>query len=470
MDSELCFLPIRELSTLIRHRDISVTELVQAHLRRIEQVNPAINAIVTMDPERSLREAADADVAIAAGAPLGLLHGIPAAFKDTHDTAGMRTTYGSPLFADHVPQRDDIVVARMRAAGVITLGKTNVPEWATGANTFNPVFGKTRNPYDHTRTAGGSSGGAAAALASGMAATCEGSDLGGSLRTPASFCNVVGLRPAPGRVPDVPLAFGWQTMSVRGPMGRTVDDVALLLSAISGPDPRNPIALESDGTEFARIEPADLRGLRVAWSPDLGGDVDVDSDVIDALLPQLATLEALGCVVEQASIDCTGADDAFRVLRAWKLAYGMDADYREHRDQLKQSLIWNIEAGLPLSGRDIAAATETQTRMFHNARRFFRDHDVLVVPAAQTLPFNVDDEYPRMIGGKPTSTYLDCLRMAADITMTGCPAICLPAGFSGSGLPVGVQFVGPHRSENRLLSIGKAFEAATGFAQRRPGG
>lgn len=468
MDTDLCWRPIRELAGMVRDKQISVTELVRAHLARIDAVNPAINAIVTTDPERSLREAAAADAAIAEGRPLGPLHGIPAACKDTHDTEGMRTTYGSPLLARNVPVADDIVVARMRRAGAIVLGKTNVPEFAAGGNTFNPVFGPTLNPYDRTRSAGGSSGGAAAALATGMAATCEGSDLGGSLRTPASFCNVVGLRPTAGRVPDVPLQFGWQTLSVRGPMGRTVDDVALLLSALAGPDPRNPIALDTEGGEFADVAPIGLSGLRVAWSPTLGGLVDVDDAVLDALRPQLAVLEDLGCVVEEACIDLNGAGEAFRTLRAWMMAYGMADAYREHRDQLKASLVWNIEQGLDLSGRDIAAAMETQTRLFHNARRFFRTYDLLVTPAAQVLPFDVTQEYPPVIGGHATHDYLDLLAAAYHITMTGVPALSMPAGFTAAGLPVGLEFVGPHRSERRLLAIARTYESATRFADRHP--
>jgi amidase len=468
MDDELCWRPIRELSGLIRDRRISVSELVGEHLARIERANPSVNAIVTMDPDRSLREASAADAAIARGDALGPLHGIPAAFKDTHDTAGMRTTQGSPLFADRIPATDDLVIDRMRRAGAITLGKTNVPEFAAGSNTFNALFGATRNPYDLTRTSGGSTGGSAAALITGMAAACEGSDLGGSLRTPASFCNVVGLRPTPGRVPDVPTQFGWQTLNVRGPIGRTVDDVALVLSVISGPDPRNPLALEQDGAAFAELTPADLRGLRVAWSPDLGGRVDVDRGVIAVLEQQLGVLEALGCRIEEACIDLDGADSAFRTLRSWMFNYAMREHYRDRRDQLKPSLIWNIEEGRDLTGSDVAAAVETQTTVFHNARTFFETHDLLALPAAQTLPYPVDDEFPTVIGGNPATTYLDCLRLAYSISMTGCPAMSVPAGFSAAGLPVGLQLVGPHRQEHRLLSIARAYEEATAFGRRLP--
>jgi amidase len=465
---ELCLLPVRELSALIRGRQVSVVEVVEQHLERIERLNPVVNAMVTVTADRALREARHADAAIAAGEDLGILHGIPTGFKDTHDTAGVRTTYGSPLYADHVPEVDDVVVARMRRAGAITLGKTNVPEFETGANTFNALFGATRNPYDLSRTSGGSCGGSAAALATGMITAAEGSDLGGSLRNPASYCNVVGLRPTAGRVPDVPSAFGWQSLLVRGPIGRTVDDVALTLAAIAGDDPRNPLALTGEVAAFADVPLADLRGLRVAWAPDLGGTIDVDADVIAVLERQVAVLENLGCVVENASLDLDGADSAFRTLRAWMFAYIFADRYRDHRAQLKPSLVWNIEEGHFLSGRDVAAALEIQTRLYQRAQEFFTSYDLLVLPAAQTVPWDIDLEYPMVVGCRATTNYIDCLQAGYEITMTGCPAMSLPAGFSAEGLPVGLQMVGPHRAEHRLLSIAKAFEAVTGFASRPP--
>jgi amidase len=468
VDDDLCLVPVRRQAALIRSGEVSSTELVGAHLARIAAVNPRINAIVTLDPERALAEAAAADAAIARGDAVGPLHGLPAAIKDTHATAGMRTTHGSPLHADDVPAQDDLHVARIRAAGAIVLGKTNVPEFAMGSHTFNTLFGPTRNPYDPALSVGGSSGGAAAALATGMAAVCDGSDLGGSLRNPASFCNVVGLRPSPGRVPEVTDAFGWQALSVKGPMGRTVDDAALLLSVVAAPHPGSPLSFEQDGGQFAAVEPADLAGLRVAWAPDLGGAVVVDPVVRATIASQVDLLERLGCVVEEASIDFGGADEAFRTLRAWSLAHRMHDAIRDHRDRLKASLVWNIEAGQPLSGRDVALAAETQTQMYHRAREFFTRYDVLVAPAACTVPFPVELEYPPSIDGVPQTTYLDWLRVASDVTMTGCPALAVPAGFTDAGLPVGVQLVGPHRAERRLLGIGLTLEQANPAARRRP--
>ncbi|GAA5192588.1 amidase [Rugosimonospora acidiphila] len=460
-------LSIRQQAALIQSRVVSATELVSAHLRRIAAINPCVNAIVTLDPERALAEAAAADAAIARGDRTGPLHGLPAAIKDTHDAAGMRTTHGSPLRADNVPDEDELVVARMRAAGAIVLGKTNVPEFGMGGHTDNTLFGPTRNPYDPALSAGGSSGGAAAALATGMATVCEGSDLGGSLRNPASFCNVVGLRPSPGRVPDIPTAFGWQPLLVNGPMGRTVDDTALLLSVIAGPHPGSPLGLNQDPGMYTSIDPADLRGLRVGWAPDLGGMVNVDPEVRAVIDAQIGTLLDLGCVVEEASIDFDGADEAFRTLRAWTLAYLLDDAIRRHRDQLKPSLIWNVEEGRWLSGRDIAAAIETQTRLYHRAREFFERYDLLVAPAASTVPFPVELEYPPFIDDVPQTTYLDWIRVGYDITMTGCPALALPAGFTPSGLPVGLQLVGPHHGERGLLAVGKTFEQANPAGHRR---
>jgi amidase len=396
-DETICWLSVREQAALVRERQLSATELVSLHLDRIGMVNPAINALVTLDPERSLREAALADQVVVSGQPLGPLHGVPAGFKDTHDTAGMRTTYGSPMFAGHVPATDDPVVARMRQAGAITLGKTNVPEFAAGGHTYNQVFGITRNPYDLTRSAGGSGGGSAAALATGLIPAAEGSDLGSSLRGPASFCNVVGLRPSPGRVPAGSGPFAWQSLMVRGPMGRTVDDVALILSVLSGPGPGSPARPDHPGEAFGRIRPADTCGLRVAWSPDLAGQAAIDPGVVEVLGRQLGTLVDLGCEVDTACIDFDEADEAFRTLRAWMFAYTMNDHVRNHRDKLKPSLVWNIEEGQFLSGRDVASALESQAALYERARRFFEAYDVLALPATPVTPFRADLEYPGAI-------------------------------------------------------------------------
>ncbi|MFC7328820.1 amidase [Marinactinospora rubrisoli] len=468
MYDEIAFRPAREMADMLRRREISARELLAAHLARIATVNPAINAVVTLSADRALEEAAAADERLASGAPVGPLHGLPMAHKDTHDTAGIRTTYGSPFLTGNVPDRDELVIERLRAAGAITIGKTNVPEFAAGSHTFNPVFGATLNPYDTTRSAGGSSGGAAAALAAGLHALADGSDMGGSLRNPASFNNVVGLRPSPGRVPTYPAPLGWSTLSVQGPMARDVADTALLLSVMAGPDPRSPIALDTPGREFAAPLDRDLTGLRVAWTPDLGGAFQAERAVLEVLAPAVRVFEELGCRVEETAPDLTGADEVFRTLRAWTFesAYGhlLDADPQ----RLKASLAWNIEEGRKLAGPDIARAERLRTEIFHRVREFFEHYDVLLLPVSQVVPFDARLEYPADIDGVPQATYLDWMRSAYHITVTGGPALSVPAGFTPEGLPVGLQIVGPHRADRFVLEVGHAFEQATGFGRRRP--
>ena len=330
---ELYYRTATDLARLLRGKHVSAREVVAAHLARIEAVNPALNAIVTLTAERAMEQAAIADEWAARGEFLGPLHGIPVAHKDNHLTAGIRTTFGSPIYADFVPDADDIVIERMRAAGVITLGKTNIPEFAAGGHTFNEVFGITRNPYDPSVTAGGSSGGAAAALAAGMHPLADGNDFGGSLRLPAGFCNVIGLRPSAGRVPVYPDADAFTGLSVSGPMARTVDDVALLLSVLAGPDRRSPISLEEPGSAFASVPDGGLAGRRVAYSVDLGGAVEVEDEVADLVRRAASACEAAGAVVEEACPDFTGADECFRTLRAWRFAATLGALLDEHRER-----------------------------------------------------------------------------------------------------------------------------------------
>lgn len=468
MSSEPCDLPARRLARMLRDREISARELVHAHLRRIERDDPAVNAIVTRVAEQALDQARAADELLASGADVGPLHGLPMAHKDTHDTRGIRTTSGSPIFADHVPDHDELIIERIRAAGAITLGKTNVPEFAAGSHTFNPVFGLTRNPYDLRRSAGGSSGGAAAALACGMHPLADGSDMGGSLRNPASFCNVVGFRPSPGRVPSWPNPAAWSTLSVQGPMARTVADAALLLSVLAGPDPRSPIAADEPGDRFAAPLDRDLTGLRVAWSVDLGGQVRVDTDVADVVRSAVATFGELGAVVVEDCPDFAGADEAFRTLRAWQFELGMGELLDTERDRLKPSLVWNIEQGRGLTGPDVARAEVLHTELYHRVREFFTRYDVLVLPTSQVAPFPADQEYPAEVGGEACATYLDWMRSAYYVSLAGNPALSVPAGFTPAGLPVGVQLVGPHRADFATLQVGHAFEQATRWGERRP--
>ncbi|HEU0286894.1 MAG TPA: amidase [Nocardioidaceae bacterium] len=447
---------------------LSARELLDLQLARIEQVNPVVNAIVSLDPDRARAAAAEADERQARGEPLGPLHGLPFAFKDTHEVAGWRTTFGSPLMADHVSGRDDLVVERIRAAGVVPIGKTNVPEWAAGSHTFNPIFGTTRNPYDPSRSAGGSSGGAAAALASGMVALADGSDMGGSLRNPASFCNVVGLRPSLGRVPAWPTTNLWETTGVTGPMARTVDDLALLLSVIAGPDPRVPTASETPGPAFAPPLTGDLRGLRVAHTVDLGGAFDVDRQVREVVDAQAAVLADAGAVVTEAYPDLVRAEETFRTLRAWLFQDAFGDLLAKQPDGFKPALADNIRAGADLTGRDIARAYTNRTRLGERIGRFFESYDLLVMPVSQVPPFSAEIEYPTEIEGRPQRSYLDWMRSAYFITVTGCPAISMPAGFTSEGWPVGLQLVGPAGSERRLLEIAAAYERLTDAGRVRP--
>ncbi|MGX7678913.1 amidase [Jatrophihabitans sp. DSM 45814] len=468
MSTDIVFMSAVELSAALRRREVSAREVTEAHLRQIERVNPAVNAVVTLVAERALSEADAADDRLTAGAEIGPLHGLPILHKDTHATAGIRTTQGSPLFANHIPDEDELIVARERTAGAISLGKTNVPEFAAGSHTFNEVFGLTRNPYDLSRSAGGSSGGAAVALACGMAPLAEGSDMGGSLRNPASFCNVVGFRPSPGRVPSWPTVTALSTLSVQGPMGRTVRDVALLLSAVAGPTDLSPIALQEPGETFATPLDRDLSDLRIAWSPDLGGTLAVDTEVRDIVAAQASVFESLGCVVEQACVDFSGADEVFRTLRGVQFEASFGALRDASPEAMKQSVVWNVDEGRRLGGADIARAQRLHTELFHRARVFFHRYDALVLPVSQVAPFDATTEYPTLVGGVAQQTYLDWMRSCYFVSVLGNPSLSVPAGFTGDGLPVGVQIVGPHRADLLVLQIGYAFEQATRWSDRRP--
>lgn len=449
-------------------KDISARELLELHLDRIATTNPRINAIVSLDPERARAQAIAADEQLARGDSVGPLHGLPFAFKDTHMVGGWRSTSGSPLKADHVPDADELSVERIRGAGAITIGKTNVPEWAAGSHTFNPLFGTTVNPYDVTRSAGGSSGGASAALASGMVPLADGSDMGGSLRNPASFCNVVGLRPSMGRVPQWPVRNGWEATSVQGPMARSVDDLAMLLSVMAGPSARTPWAMQSPGNLFAAPLTGDLRGLRIAMSVDLGGAFAVDPDVADIVIAQRSVFEDAGAQVTEAYPDLATAEDTFRTLRAWHFWATFGQLLADHPDDFKPSLVDNIRAGAPLSGEDIARAYAQRTALGETMRLFFEQHDALVMPVSQVAPFSADQEYPQTINGHAQETYLDWMRSAYFITVTGCPAISVPAGFNADGLPVGIQIVTAPGTERRLLEIAHAFEQLTRIGERHP--
>jgi amidase len=470
--ADLCAFDAVTLAGMLRRREVSAREVTAAHIGRVEAVDGSVNAVVTRCFDRAQARASEADEAIARGEVLGLLHGLPVAHKDLAETAGVRTTYGSPLFAGHVPDFDALQVERMSRAGAISLGKTNTPEFGAGSHTVNPVFGATRNPYDLSRSAGGSSGGAAAALAARMICLADGGDLGGSLRNPASFCNVVGLRPAPGRVPTWPLSDVADTFAVHGPMGRTVADVALLLAVLSGPDPRVPLALDAPAPALA--EPAgvtalltrDLRGLKVAWSADLG--LPVEPAVRTALAPARQVLAELGCEVTDAAPDLSGADETFRTWRAFRFATGFGPLLSEHRDRLGPNVVWNTERGLELTVAELSRATVLRAELARRVAGFFETHEVLACPVSQVVPFDVTLDWVHEIDGMPQHTYLDWMASCYLISATGLPAISVPAGFTPDGLPVGLQLVGRWRAEWPLRGVAHAFETATGCARVAP--
>jgi amidase len=465
--SSICFLSTVEMARLIRAKKLSAREALAAHLKQIERVNPKVNAIVTLVPEMAAEAAAKADEKQAHGERLSRLHGLPVAHKDLVETRGIRTTYGSPLYRDFVPTEDALIVERLERAGAITIGKTNTPEFGAGSQTFNKVFGATHNPYDLTKTCGGSSGGAAVALACGMVPVADGSDTGGSLRNPAAFCNVVGFRPSPGRVPNPKAAFAWFTLSTSGCLGRSVADLALALSAIAGPDSRAPLSIQEPGDVFARPLERSFQGARVAWFKDLGG-VPFDQRVRTLVDGHRKTFEALGCVVEQAEPDFAPAEVAFRVLRAWNSAHTYGARLREHPDAFKDTLKGEIEEGLRLSGEDVARAETAHGELWRRFQAFLEKYEYFVLPTTQLPAFDVNTPYPTEIAGVRFDSYIDWMKSCWYISATGNPAASVPGGFTSEGLPVGVQIVGRWQQDFGVLQLAHAFEQATGFGKRHP--
>jgi len=461
----LCDLGAVELSALLRRKEVSAREVMAAHLARIERVNPRVNAIVTLVADRAMADAARADEQTARGGRLGVLHGLPVAHKDLVDTAGIRTTRGSPFYRDHVPARDALIVTRMRAAGAITCGKTNTPEFGAGSQTFNTVFGATRNPYDLTKTCGGSSGGAAAALACGMVPIADGSDTGGSLRNPAAFCNVVGLRPSPGRVPTD--SGSWSPLSVAGPMARSVADVALFLSALAGYDARSPLALADDPARFRASLERRFTGVRIAWWQTLGG-VPVEPEIRRVVDGTRRVFESLGCLVEEAEPDFAGVDQAFPALRYAANHPQYAALLRQNADWVKDTIKYEVEQAERLTGADIGRALARQAQMYQQSRQFFEQYEYFVLPVAQVAPFDVNVPYPMEIAGTKMANYIDWMRSCWYVTFMANPAISVPAGFTAAGLPVGLQIVGRHRDEWSVLQLAHAFEQATRHGQRRP--
>jgi amidase len=452
-NTEICFLTATEMARRIRAKELSAVEVMEAHLEQIERVNPKVNAIVTFLPEQALEQARAADNALAQGEDVGPLHGLPIAHKDLILTKGIRTTFGSLAFKDFIPEEDGLIVERLNKAGAIMVGKTNTPEFGAGSQTYNAVFGETFNPYDTSRTCGGSSGGAAVALSCGMIPIADGSDMGGSLRNPASFCNVVGLRPSPGRVPTWPGYVGWFTIPVEGPMARTVQDAALMLSTIAGPDPRSPIAINEPGSLFSQSLERNFKEVRVAWSRDLGG-LPVDPQVTNVIEAQRQVFENLGCRIDNCEPDFTDADESFKIWRAWYFELVLSELLETHRDKLKDSVIWNIEEGLKLSGPQIGQIERRRTELYHRVRKFMETYAFLILPVSQVPPFDVKQRYIQEINGEKMGTYIDWMKSCYYITK--------------DGLPVGVQIVGRHQDDLGVLQLAYAFEQATGFWKQKP--
>jgi len=465
---ELHWRTARELARAIRDRELSAREVVAAHLERIAEVNPRLNAIVTLDGERALAEADLADARIARREPLGPLHGLPVAVKDLENTAGMRTTYGSRLFADHVPASDALMVARLREAGAIIVGKTNTPEFGVGSHTFNEVFGVTRNPWALDRSAGGSSGGAGAALAAGMIPIADGSDHGGSIRNPSSFNNVVGLRPTPELVPSPEPGEVWDPSAVLGPMARSVEDLSLMLAAIAGPDHRAPLSHGDPAAFLAAPEPSRLAELRIGWWPDVGG-LPIEPEVAAVMDQARERWRACGTVVEEVAPDVSEADAAFETLRALGFARAFADQLPVLRRTSKETLVWNVERGMELSGPAIARAQSARGEIFRRIAELLQRFDLIVAPSAQVAPFPVELEYPREVAGVAMDHYLGWMRACTRITVSAHPVLGVPAGFTASGLPVGMQLVGRFRGDRELLAHGAAWEAATRFSDRHPG-
>jgi amidase len=466
--NEICFMRAVDMVAAMRAKKLSAREVMQAHLNQINQVNGKVNAIVTLVPEDQLMtQAAAADEALAHGKWLGPLHGLPVAVKDLHETNGIRTTYGSPLHKNDVPDFDCRVVQREKEAGAILLGKTNVPEFGFGSQTFNPVFGPTHNPYDLSKTCGGSTGGGAVTVACGMAPLADGSDMGGSLRNPPNFCNVVGIRPSPGRVSNVPTDLGWFTLAVPGPVARNVTDCAYFLSVLAGYDHHSPISIELPGTQFAQpLGSRSFQGVRVAMFKDMG--LPWEPEVKNAVQAQRKVFESLGCIVVDAEPDFSDANEAFLAWRHWSVELAFGDLLATHGDQLNQYIHWHVEEGRKLTGPYLARVEARRTALFQRLCNFKGEYEFFILPVNQVLPFDVNTHYPTEIAGVKMENYLAWMKSAYYISAAGNPAMSVPCAFSSNGLPIGLQIVGRHHDDWGVLQLGYAFEQATNIGKRTP--
>jgi len=456
------------LSQMIASKQVKPSEVMEAYLARLSLVNPAVNAIVSSKAPDELITEAKAMDDMAVG---GWLHGIPMAVKDLVSVRGITTTFGSPIHRDNVPAADDLVARRLRAAGAIFTGKTNTPEWGHGSHSFNPVFGVTRNPYDLTRTAGGSSGGAAAALASHMLPVADGSDMMGSLRNPAAFCNVYGFRPSWGLVPDDAGGDTFMaTMATDGPMARTVEDVARLLETLAGENPQTPFGRPR--AAYAQHLDIEMRGMRIGWLGDWGGAYPLEPGIEELCASGLAVLEGLGAIIEPLAPPFPADElwDSWTRLRGFLNAGAKGALLADPstRDLLKPETQWEIEFGQTITAAQVYAASVTRSRWYAAAAALFERYDALIMPSAQVWPFPTEWRWPQSINGRAMDTYHRWMEIVVPVSLIGLPALAVPCGFGASGLPMGMQIIGPNGADAKVLAIGQQYHRATQWPQKRP--
>ena len=456
-----------KMRQLISDKQISSVELMEAHLNQINDVNPHVNAIVTLDVDLAMNQAKKSDKLLSENHQVGILQGLPTAHKDLVPTKGMRTTFGSPLYKNYIPDFSSLIVERMQSAGAITIGKTNTPEFGAGSQTYNEVFGETLNPYDLTKTCGGSSGGAAVSLASRMLPIADGSDTGGSLRNPANYCNVVGFRTSPGRVPVFPSNAGWSPTSVQGPMARNIEDCALLLAAISGPDNRVPISITEPGDTFLKSLTRSFKGTKIAWSSDLGG-LPVDSRTINVIESQKNVFSSIGCEIVDDCPDFSEADESFRIWRGWGRELNQGELLKNHRESLKETMVWDIEQGVNLTGPQVGLAEKKRMSLFQKMNSFMNEYEFFICPVSQVPPFDVKQRWITEINGVQMNDFLEWMKSCYFITATAHPSISVPCGFTKDGLPVGIQIVGRYRDEFGILQFAKAFEDMTEVWKKIP--
>lgn len=469
---DLCYMPAYAIADLVKTNKVSPTEVVRTFLKRIEKINPSINAYCTVAEEQALNAAVELEEIIKAGMAPGPLAGVPVSIKDVTLTKGIRTTFGSLLYKDYVPEVDSLVVERLKAAGAIIMGKTNTPEFAAGGSTYNDLFGPTRTPYNTAYNSGGSSGGSAAAVAAGLCAAAEGNDLGGSLRIPASFCGIVGMRPSPGRIPFYPNDLYWDTMSLEGPMARNVEDLALMFDVLAGPDRRSPVALmpkESSFFESVKQNLSNKCNFKIAWSDNLNL-TPVDHEVLEVARRSIKTFEQLGCTVTEKSPDFSGLQETAAVLRGVRYAalYQDELEKPEFLELVNPNIIGNARQGLALTAAAIAKADQHRSRLWQQMLGFFEQYDLIAVPTVPIKPFPADTEYPTEINGQEMKSYIDWIMLTYAFSVTGLPALSIPCGWTEEGFPVGLQLAGKPGGERELLIAAACFEKHSPWQDRRP--